>query len=84
MIREIRNPETTKKTSTPAKPPGSQARSAWKATTLTTASARNPLISILKSSAAAARCDEVGRVDGFVQRGILSAAGETRPLPRDG
>jgi hypothetical protein len=30
------------------------------------------------------RRDEVRRVEGFVQRIVLSAAGETRPLPRDG
>ena len=68
MIREMRKPEMTKKMSTPTKPPGSQARSAWKMTTPRTASARNPLMSALKSSAAAARAAiEVRRFEGFVQ-----------------
>src|SRR5208282_1511619 len=44
-MREMRKPEMTKKTSTPAKPPGTSARSAWKATTPRTASARSPLMS---------------------------------------
>jgi hypothetical protein len=45
MIVEIKNPEMTKKTSTPMKPPGNQLGNAWKPTTGSMASARRPSIS---------------------------------------
>ena len=38
----IRKPETTKKMSTPRKPPGNQAGSRWKVSTAAIASARRP------------------------------------------
>ena len=38
----MRNPETTKKTSTPRNPPGSHDGSRWKTSTATMARARNP------------------------------------------
>jgi hypothetical protein len=42
MIPEMRNPEMTKNTSTPAKPPGAAAGKAWNASTASTATARRP------------------------------------------
>ena len=45
MILEIKNPEMTKNTSTPMKPPGNQPGNAWKPTTGRMASARRPSIS---------------------------------------
>src|SRR3954469_25530638 len=58
----ITNPEITKKTSTPTKPPGT-GRPAWKATTASTASARRPWMSGRRLtgwiSAAGGPCDSV-------------------------
>src|SRR5690606_3332846 len=45
MLPVIRKPEITKKTSTPTKPPASNAGSIWKKTTAKTAKARKPSIS---------------------------------------
>jgi hypothetical protein len=45
MIPVIRNPEMTKKMSTPTKPPKTRGASKWNPTTDNTASARNPSMS---------------------------------------
>src|SRR5689334_15019894 len=41
----MRNPEMTKKTSTPTKPPGTPGTAAWNSTTARTATARSPSMS---------------------------------------
>jgi hypothetical protein len=45
MIPVIRNPEMTKKISTPTKPPKTRGASKWNPITDNTASARNPSMS---------------------------------------
>ena len=75
----------TKKMSTPTKPPGSQARSAWKMTTPSTASARNPLMSSLKVELRpGSRRDEVRRFEGFVQHVVLSRGRQSPTVRFDG
>ncbi len=48
--RVIRNPDSTKKTSTPTNPPENRAILAWNKMTTMTATARNPSMSGLNSS----------------------------------
>jgi hypothetical protein len=66
----IRNPEITKKTSTPTKPPGIQRKPRWNSTTATTATARRPSISARYPAPGAVIVDPAASRQDSLQRRV--------------